>query len=79
MKLVTCRFCKGWGHIARNCSTLKSVNRKCMDVPALKQAWGKQKSKYLGKTLDLAAVKGMVGRKRLHSMIVNNEDESTYF
>ncbi len=47
LKQVSCMFCTGWGHKAKQCSTLKAMNSKCADAPLLKSAWGKSKAKFL--------------------------------
>ncbi len=44
---VLCGFCKGWGHIPKQCSTLRSMNKATRDTPSLRAAWGNMKSNYL--------------------------------
>ncbi len=43
-KLITCVFCKAWGHKVKGCPAIKGMNRKCGDLPAMKIAWGRMKS-----------------------------------
>lgn len=47
LKLVSCMFCKGWGHKAKFCRTLFNMNKAVINIPTLKNAWGKKKSVYL--------------------------------
>ena len=49
LKEINCKFCRGWGHKAKQCCTLKSLNGMTSKAPGLKQAWGKIKSDYLTK------------------------------
>ncbi len=39
-----CRFCLGFGHTAKNCSTKKDVDTVCKRNPEWKMAWGSVKS-----------------------------------
>jgi hypothetical protein len=61
---VGCAFCKGWGHKAKSCATLKAMNLKVKDIPGLKGAWGKLKSTYLQSAHKNIAMKALSGRKR---------------
>lgn len=60
---IQCAFCQGWGHKAKKCSTLATLNRKTADVPGLKQAWGKMKSAYIGSAFDDTAPKAAIKRR----------------
>lgn len=61
---VECTYCKGWGHHARNCSTLRVINRMAKTSKTLKGAWGFMKGAALKKRILKATTKGAAGRKR---------------
>lgn len=67
---LTCNFCQGWGHRAKKCSTLKSMNKRVADCPGLKGAWGKLKSKYLDSAHEVIAVEATVERAAVKGKIL---------
>ena len=68
LKISTkCKFCGGYGHHGRECSTLKKVNRYTRSVPHLKSAWGGMKSAYLKTDIEsktLVAVKRRLAKSQ---------------
>ena len=73
---LICEFCKGWGHRAKFCATLKGLNRQTAGVPALKAAWGSMKAKYLGTAAKTLVLKGTVGRKK---RVIKMKDKEAKF
>lgn len=61
---TTCQFCFGWGHVTKNCSTLKQINKIAKSSKDLKSAWGYMKSDYIRLKVKEATDKGVAGRSK---------------
>lgn len=80
LKSISCLFCNGWGHRAKKCQSLRNMNKMVEPAPVLRAVWGKEKAKYIGKTIDLSVKKGLLGRKRLRKQLEKGlTDDETYF
>ena len=78
LKEINCKFCRGWGHRAKQCRTLQTLNQTASKTPGMKQAWGKMKSEYLGTAFKKICFRSRLKRKRLAKAFLKGlEDEDT--
>lgn len=80
LKEKHCTMCTGFGHAAKDCATLKTMNRTTRNIPGMKAAWGTIKAQYVQAAVFKAVAKGQIGRsrlKRLHNQRLD-EDETAF-
>lgn len=66
-KDLACTFCQGWGHHAKDCSTLRKINRVAKSSATLKGVWGSVKAAHLTKHIGKRILEGALRRERENS------------